>query len=395
MTEAVNAALEDAEVSGRRVFLRVDFNVPMRDGDITDDTRIRAALPTVQELLRRGARLVLASHLGRPKGEADPALSLEPVAAHLAKLLERGEVHFTDSCVGDGAKHVVHALRDGQVALLENLRFHEGETANDERFAKELQLLADVYVNDAFGAAHRAHASVDALPRLFRERYMGHLMHKEVAALSQLRHRPDKPYVAIVGGAKVSDKLGVLEALVDRVDSLLVGGAMANTFLAASGTEMGKSLVESDRLATARNLLTRAKERGVRLLLPVDLRVGGHTEAPSAKVVDVNDVPPDHMALDIGPRTVETYDELIRAGASIFWNGPMGLFENEAFAQGTMEVARRVAAARGFSVVGGGDSVAAVNRAGLFDSFSHVSTGGGASLEFMEGRTLPGIEALA
>ncbi|MEO0325208.1 MAG: phosphoglycerate kinase [Myxococcota bacterium] len=384
-------SVRDLDVGGRRVFCRVDFNVPMKDGAITDDTRIRAALPTITHLLERGARLVLCSHLGRPKGKVVSSLSLEPVAVRLAELLSGGEVRLTDECSGDGARRVVGDLRDGQVALLENVRFDAREKSDDEAFARELKALADVYVNDAFGAAHRAHASVSALPRLVGDRGAGLLLEKELEALTALRENPARPYVAVLGGAKVSDKIGVLEALLTRVDALLVGGAMANTFLAAQGKSMGGSLVEEDKLPLARSLLSRADDK---LVLPVDLRLGDGLEATVAETWETDGVPADRLALDIGPETAKLYADRVRKAESVFWNGPMGLFENATFAGGSMAVAEAIAACPGFTVVGGGDSVAAVKVAGVAERVSHVSTGGGASLELLEGKRLPGVEAL-
>jgi phosphoglycerate kinase len=386
-------SVKDIEVEGRRVFVRVDFNVPLEDGQITDDTRIRAALPTLRLVMERGGRPVLASHLGRPKGKAKPELSLEPAGARLAELLDC-EVLLADDCIGDGPRKVVSDLRDGQIALLENLRFHDGEEADDEAFAKELARVAEVYVNDAFGAAHRAHASVSALPRLVRDRAAGLLMESELAALGKLRDDPAKPYVAVLGGAKVSDKIAVIEALMSRVDALVIGGAMANTFLAAQGRAMGKSLVEEDKLALARTLLARAEERGMQLLLPVDVVVAEGTDASAGRVVPVTEVGENDMALDIGPASVRRFAEAFATAKSVFWNGPMGLFENEAFAAGTLGVAEAIGASPGFTVVGGGDSVAAIQQAKMADRFDHVSTGGGASLELLEGRKLPGVEAL-
>lgn len=387
-------SIEELEISGRRVFIRVDFNVPLDGTRVTDDTRVRAALPTIRHAIERGARVVLASHLGRPKGERKPEFSIEPAAAALAALLPDGEVILADDCIGDGARKVVNDLRDGQVAVLENLRFHPGERSNDEAFAAELARLGDVYVNDAFGAAHRAHASVSALPKLMSEHGAGLLMQRELAALSKLKDDAPKPFLAVLGGAKVSDKITVIEALLAKIDGLLIGGAMANTFLAAKGLSLGRSLVEEDKLPVARSILAAAEAKNVQVLLPVDVAVADSLDATSAVHVPVDSIGDKQMALDVGPLTVKSFrDKLIRA-QSIFWNGPMGLFENPAFAAGTLGVAEGIAASTAFSVVGGGDSVAAVKQAGLADKFGHVSTGGGASLEYMEGKILPGVEAL-
>jgi phosphoglycerate kinase len=386
-------SLKELALGGRRVFCRVDFNVPLDGTKVTDDTRIRESLPTIEHILAEGGRLVLASHLGRPKGKRVPEMSLEPAAQRLAELLGIGEVVLTDDCIGDGARKVVGDLRDGQVALLENLRYHDEEEKNDEAFARELAKLCDVYVNDAFGSSHRAHASVAGLPKLIGEKGAGFLLDKELAALDKLRTEPAKPYVAVLGGAKVSDKIGVIEALLTKVDVLVIGGAMANTFLAAQGHSMGKSLVEEDKLPLARAVLQKADARGVQLLLPTDLRVG--TGLKDTVAVDSGlDVDATSMALDVGAETATRYAEVVRKAGAVFWNGPMGLFENPAFAAGTLAVAEAMAACPGFTVVGGGDSVAAIQQAGLASKYDHVSTGGGASLEYLEGKKLPGVEAL-
>lgn len=386
--------VDQLEVASRRVFVRVDFNVPLTDDKkVADDTRIREALPTLRYLVGKGARIVLASHLGRPKKDKKAGLSLEPAGHRLAELLGM-DIVLADDCIGDGAKKVVSDLRDGRVVLLENLRFHPEEEANDDGFAHELARLADVYVNDAFGAAHRAHASVEALPRLMTERGAGFLLQKELNALGKLLAGPEHPYIAVLGGAKVSDKIQVIEALFTKVDTLLIGGAMANTFLAAQGHPMGKSLVEADKLAIARDLLEKATARNIEILLPVDLVVAPRLDATQGRAVAIDAVPTGEMALDIGPRTIAAYREKLIRAKSVFWNGPMGLFEKTPFATGTVGIAKAIAEGAGFSVVGGGDSVAAVQQAGLAARFTHVSTGGGASLELIEGKKLPGVEAL-
>ncbi len=392
--------IKDLPIENKRVFLRVDFNVPLEeqpDGTITitDDARIVEALPTIKHALERGARVILASHLGRPKNGPDPKLSLEPIGARLAELLGV-EVHIPEDCIGDAAKKVVFDLRAGQVCLLENLRFHPEEEKDDEAFAQKLAELCDVYVDDAFGAVHRAHASVHALPKIMRERGCGFLLEKEIEALGKIVNSPDKPFIAVLGGAKVSDKIAVLDALLEKVDALIIGGAMANTFLAARGANLQASKVEDDKLALARTILEKAREKKVDLVLPIDVVVAGNINAAEGTVVDVGAIPEGMMALDIGPKSIAKFQPWFDKAKSVFWNGPMGLFEKRAFSNGTFSVARALAASSAFTVIGGGDSALAVKEAGpgVAEKFSHISTGGGASLELIEGKKLPGIEVL-
>ncbi len=370
--------------------------MPLDEGRITDDSRIKEALPTIKHALERGARVILASHLGRPKvGKDNSKYSLEPCGARLAELLGV-EVHMPEDCIGDAPKKVIRDLRAGQLCLLENLRFHAEEEKDDDAFAKELADLAEVYVDDAFGAVHRAHASVHGMAKLFRDRGCGFLLEKEIAALGRVVTAPEKPYVAILGGAKVSDKLAVVESLLHSVDALVIGGAMANTFLAAKMLDMKASLVEADKLALARSILEKARERGVNVLLPTDVVVAASTAASEGTLVDVGAVPDGKMALDIGPKSVEAFAKAFANAKTIFWNGPMGLFEKAPFAAGTFGVAKAMAASKAFTVVGGGDSAAAVYAAGdrIAAKMGHISTGGGASLELIEGKKLPGIEVL-
>ena len=387
--------ISELDIAGRRLFIRVDFNVPLTpEGKVSDDTRIRESLPTIKLAIEKGARVVLASHLGRPKGKADKKYTLEPVAARLAELLD-ADVSLTDEPVGDGARKVVNDLRAGAVALLENLRFSPAEEANDETFSRELASYADVYVNDAFGTAHRAHASTAGITRFVAAKGMGLLMEREVKFLGKLLDDVERPFVAIIGGAKVSDKIGVLDNLLDRVDQMLIGGAMANTFLKAKGGHLGRSLVEEDKLALARAFLKKAEESNVDVLLPRDVVAAAGIKSDAGRVVQAMMVPEDLAALDIGPETARGFADAIARAKTIFWNGPMGVFESAPFAGGTMAVAKAVAAAPGaLSVVGGGDSVAAIHKSGLSDKITHISTGGGASLEFLEGKKLPGLAAL-
>ena len=386
------------DVAGSRVFVRADFNVPLEDGRVADDLRIRATVPTLQELRDRGAALVVASHLGRPKGEVRDDLRLGPVADRLGELLEL-DVQALDEVVGDGAEAVCGHLEAGEVTLLENLRFDPGEEADDVRFAGRLAELADAYVNDAFGAAHRAHASVSALPDLLRASgrpaVAGRLLQREVEVLQRLAADPDRPYVAVLGGAKVSDKLGVLDSLVEQVDALLIGGAMAFTLIAADGGAIGDSLVEPDRFDEVRAVAERARSKGTLLELPSDVVAAEDARADvSPRTVPAREIPAGLKGLDIGPRSVEEFARILADAKTILWNGPMGVFELEPFSSGTRGVATAIAGASAFSVVGGGDSLLAVKRAGLEDAFDHLSTGGGASLEFLEGRSLPGIAVL-
>lgn len=385
--------VRDVDVRGKRVFVRVDFNVPIKDGRVTDDTRIRAALPTINYLREQGARIILASHLGRPKGKRDERFSLAPVAERLGELLGV-KVPLAAEAVGPEAEEAASRLREGDVLLLENIRFYPEEEKNDPDFARRLAALADLYVNDAFGTAHRAHASTAGIAAHLPA-VAGSLMERELQVLGGLLANPQHPFVAVIGGAKVSDKIGVLERLLDKVDSLLIGGGMANTFLAAQGLDMGDSLVETDRLEVARSLVTKAGEKNVALLLPVDLVVAPDIGAPGEReTVPAGQVPPGWKAFDIGGRTVELFKERIKGARTVFWNGPMGVFETVGFDGGTLAIAEAVAESDATTIVGGGDTVAALDKAGYAGRVTHASTGGGASLKLLEGKELPGVAAL-
>ena len=382
--------VSDLNVKGKKVLVRVDFNVPLEDGKVGDDTRIQAALPTIKYLLDHGAAVILCSHLGRPKGEVKPELSLAPVADYLGNLID-AEVKFAEDCIGEKAEKAAQALEPGQVLVLENTRFHAGEKKNDPEMAKKLASLAELYVNDAFGTAHRAHASTAGVAEHLPAA-AGFLMEKEIKYLGNTIADPERPFVAILGGAKVSDKIGVIENLLEKADRILIGGGMANTFFKAQGYEMADSLLEEDVLDTAKELLDKA---GGKLVLPVDVVIADAFDAEAdSKVMDVGDVPAGWRILDIGPRTVQAFEDIIAQAGTVVWNGPMGVFEFDKFAKGTFEVAERMAKSEAIGIVGGGDSASAMRKAGLEDKITHISTGGGASLEMLEGKELPGLAAL-
>ena len=386
--------VDQIDLKGKRVFIRVDFNVPQDEkNNVTDDTRILLSLPTIRFISEAGGKVILASHLGRPKGKKDPKFSLAPVAERLSQLLEK-KVALAADCIGEDVQKQIGGMKEGEFLLLENLRFHPEEEKNEEAFSKALASLCDIYVNDAFGAAHRAHASTEGMTRFVKVLAAGFLMMKEIESLEKALVNPQKPYVAILGGAKVSDKIGVIQNLLDKVTTLLVGGGMAYTFLKAEGFQVGKSLVEEDQIGFSLSLLEKAKGK-MKFLLPSDHIAAERMDVQAKREVVKNDkIPSEWVCLDIGPETVKTFSEEVKSARTIVWNGPMGVFEMEPFSQGTFAIAKAISNSSAFSIVGGGDSVAAVNKAGVANKISHISTGGGASLEFLEGKELPGIEAL-
>ncbi|MGB7999480.1 MAG: phosphoglycerate kinase [Anaerobacillus sp.] len=387
-------SIRDVDLKGKKVFCRVDFNVPMEDGKVTDETRIKAALPTIQHLSDQGAKVILASHLGRPKGEAVDELRLDPVADRLSDLIGK-TVTKTDAVYGEEVDRAIADLQDGELLLIENVRFEAGEEKNDEELAKKFAAMADLYVNDAFGAAHRAHASTEGIAHHIPA-VAGFLMEKELEVLGSALLDPSRPFTAIIGGAKVKDKIGVIDHLLDKVDNLIIGGGLAYTFVKALGHEVGQSLLEEDKIDLAKSFMDKAKEKGVNFYMPEDVIIGDDfSNDANTKVVSIEDIPSDWEALDIGPKTRETYSKVIADSKLVIWNGPMGVFELEVYANGTKAVAKALANANDtYSVIGGGDSAAAVEKFGYADQMSHISTGGGASLEFMEGKDLPGVVAL-
>ena len=393
MTSLNKKSIEDIDVAGKKVLARCDFNVPLKDGVITNDKRIVAALPTIKYLVDHKARLILCSHLGRPKGEFKPEFSLAPVAKRLSELLGQ-EVKMAKDVIGPDAKKLASELKDGEVMLLENVRYHAEETKNDPAFAKELASMAEIYVNDAFGACHRAHASTAGVAA-YLPAVCGYLMQKEINFIGGALANPKRPFVAILGGAKVSDKIGVITNLLDKVDTLVIGGGMAYTFMKAQGHSIGTSICEDDKLDLARQILADAEKKGVKLLLPLDNNAGDKfDENCNEQIVNSDDIPDGWMGMDIGPKSIELFCDAVKGAGTVIWNGPMGVFEFEKFAKGTLAVAKAVADSGAVSIIGGGDSVAAVTKLGFADKMSHISTGGGASLEFMEGKVLPGIDCL-
>lgn len=386
-------SIKDIDVKGKRVFCRVDFNVPMQNGVITDDTRVRAALPTIQYLMDQGAKVILASHMGRPKGQAVEELRLTPVAKKLSELLGK-EVAKADEAYGEAVEAQIAKMNDGDVLLLENVRFYPGEEKNDPELAKAFANLADIFVNDAFGAAHRAHASTEGIAK-YIPAVSGFLMQKELDVLGKAMSNPERPFTAIIGGAKVKDKIGVIENLLDKVDNLIIGGGLAYTFIKAQGYEIGTSLLEEDKIDLAKSFMKQAEEKGVKFYMPIDAVIAPEFgENVESKVVDIDSIPADWMSLDIGPKTAALYADVIKNSKLVIWNGPMGVFEFDKFANGTKAVAQALADSDAYSVVGGGDSAAAAEKFELADKMSHISTGGGASLEFIEGKELPGVVAL-
>lgn len=396
MTMLNKKTIEDIDVKGKKCLVRCDFNVPLKDGKITDENRLVGAMPTIKYLVDHGAKVILCSHLGKPKGEAKPELSLAPVAKRLSEMLGK-EVVFAadDNVVGENAKKAVSEMKDGDVVLLENTRYRAEETKNEENFSKELASLAEIFVNDAFGTAHRAHCSTVGAGQFLQERVCGYLIQKEIDFLGSAVENPERPFLAILGGAKVSSKLGVINNLLDKVDTLIIGGGMGYTFLKALGHEIGTSLVEEDKIDYAKDMMAKAEEKGVKLLLPIDIVYASEfAENAEPHITEGRDIPAGNMGLDIGPKTRELFAEAVKASKTIVWNGPMGVFEFENFAKGTKAIAEAMAEADATTIIGGGDSAAAVNQMGFGDKMSHISTGGGASLEFLEGKELPGIAAL-
>ena len=387
--------VRDIDFNGARALVRVDFNVPIKNGKITDDTRIRATLPTIKNLLESRARVILMSHLGKAKGAVDPQFSLKPAADRLAELLPGVNVKFAPDCIGDDVKKLVESLNAGEILLLENLRFHKGEEANDPEFAKKLAAWGDIFVNDAFGTAHRAHASTEGVTKFLSPAIAGFLMEKEIAIIGKALSNPERPFYALIGGAKVSSKIEVLENLLKIVDKLVIGGGMAFTFLKAQGIEVGKSLVENDKLEVAKDIIKKAKELNKEIILPTDAVIAAEMKEESPEsIVDINSIPSDMAGYDIGPKSIQYFKSVLKDAKTIIWNGPMGVFEVNKFAKGTFEVAKLLSEMKATTIVGGGASVAAVEKAGVADKMTHVSTGGGASLEFMEGKILPGVAAL-